>query len=244
MTRIGISQSESTIVRDSQAYWQGESGTRWRKSSHWRGDDGLSEEQWDQLGREHLRLFDRLVRVLGTETPMPRVVEWGCGGGSNAVHFAPRAEQFIGVDVAAASLAECEKQVERVCTTPFQGVLAKAPEPEAAARQVSQPCDLFLCLHVLECLPTPEYGLRVMRIARDMLRPGGLAFVQVKYSTTSWRTKPRRRSYRHSFGQMTTYRIEEFWTSMQECGLRPEAVSLVPSTRVGDRYAYFLLSKT
>lgn len=34
--------------------------------------------------------------------------------GANAIHFAPRATEFIGVDISAESLDECERQIRRV----------------------------------------------------------------------------------------------------------------------------------
>jgi len=127
-------------------------------------------------------------------------------------------------------------------STPFVEVLADMAEPEKAAVAIPQPCDLFLCLYVLELVPTQQYGLRIMRIGYDLLRPGGQAFVQIKYATESWRTRPRRRSYRSAVAD-NTYRIEEFWTAMAGIGFRPVAVALVPKNDLDERYAYFLLSK-
>jgi len=99
-----------------------------------------------------------------------------------------------------------------------------------------------LCLYVLELIPTQAYGLRLMRIAYDLLAPGAQAFVQIKYATGSWRTRPRQRNYRSSVAGVT-YRIDEFWTAMAGIGFRPEAVALVPKNELDERYAYFLLSK-
>jgi hypothetical protein len=127
-------------------------------------------------------------------------------------------------------------------STPFVKVLADIARPEEAARDISRPCDLFLCLYVLELVPTQAYGLRLMRIAYNLLGSGGQAFVQIKYATGAWRTRPRRRSYRSDVAG-NTYRIEDFWTAMASIGFRPEAVALVPKNDLDERYAYFLLSK-
>ena len=90
----------------------------------------------------------------------------------------------------------------------------------------------------------PEYGLRLLRIARDLLADDGLALVQIKYSTDSWRTRSRRRRNRSfTVASITTYRIDEFWTAATTCGLRPELVTLVPKNNLDERYAYFLLTK-
>jgi hypothetical protein len=83
----------------------------------------------------------------------------------------------------------------------------------------------------------------LLRIARQALTNDGIAFIQIKYDTGSWRTRTRRRSYRSGLADMTTYRIDSFWSLAQECGLQPEAIYLVPKNELDERYAYFLLSK-
>lgn len=49
------------------------------------------------------------------------------------MHFAPRAKEFIGVDISADSLRECARQVDAVCDTPFRPVVVSVAEPETAA---------------------------------------------------------------------------------------------------------------
>ena len=66
---------------------------------------------WDVVGRGHLELFDRLARVVERKEQLGTVVEWGCGGGANAVSFAPRCSSFVGVDISQDSLDECARQV-------------------------------------------------------------------------------------------------------------------------------------
>jgi cyclopropane fatty-acyl-phospholipid synthase-like methyltransferase len=183
------------------------------------------------------------MRMMGFERPWNRVLEWGCGGGANAVHLAPRAKEFIGVDVSADSLRECQRQVNSVCVTPFRPVLVTVAEPEQVLRHVDGPCDLFLCVYVFELIPTPEYGGRLLRIARELLASDGLALVQIKYDAGRWWTKSRRRAYRSGAAKMTTYPIDVFWELAVTCGLQPESVQLVPKNELDRRYAYFLLSK-
>ena len=247
LTRVGLGQPESRLARDSQSFWNGPlHDDSWRNNSHWQDGSAFADDNaWRAVGQGHLDLYEHFARAVQYDRPLGRVVEWGSGGGANAVHFAPRSQEYVAVDVAADSLVECERQVRAVCDTPFTAVLADVADPEAAARRVPQPCDLFLCCYVLEMVPTPEYGLRLLRIAHDLLADDGLALIQIKYRTASWRTRPRRRRYRSTTAaSMTTYRIEEFWTAATSCGLRPELVTLVPKNDLDERYAYFLLSKT
>lgn len=95
----------------------------------------------------------------------------------------------------------------------------------------------------LRAPPEPEYGERILRIAQELLTPGGLALVQIKYDTGAWRTRPRRLHYGFSPGNMTTYPIHAFWQLAVHCGLEPRYVELVPKDEVDERYAYFVMVK-
>jgi 2-polyprenyl-3-methyl-5-hydroxy-6-metoxy-1,4-benzoquinol methylase len=243
LAQVGLVHSPGRLTRDASQYWSGECDDRLRNDSHWRNGSKFKDtELWMAMGQEHLRLFQGLRQTASEPAPLKRIIDWGCGGGANALSFAPLAEEFIGVDVNAESIEECTRQVALACSTRFAKVLVDIAHPEEAARDIPRPCDLFLCLYVLELVPTQAYGLRLMRIAYNLLGPGGQAFVQIKYATGSWRTRPRQRSYRSAVAG-NTYHIEEFWTAMASIGFRPEAVALVPKNDLDERYAYFLLSK-
>jgi SAM-dependent methyltransferase len=244
LATAGLRHAESRIFGDSQVYWHTSGDDRWKANSHWRDAPVFAgSDLWSRIGREHLDMVERGARLVGSPRPWDRVIEWGCGGGANAVHFASRAKEFIGVDISADSLRECARQVDAVCDTPFRPVVVSVAEPEKAVTEVGGQCDLFLCCYVFELIPTPEYGERLLRIARDLLAPGGLALIQIKYDEGRWSTKPRRRAYRTGLAEMTTYPIATFWELAAACGLRPEAIQLVPKNELDERYAYYLLSK-
>lgn len=245
LASAGATQSEARISTDSQAYWGSPGSQTWRSNSHWRDakpfvDNGL----WRRMGEQHLALFDRGARAVGFSRPWDRVVDWGCGGGANAVHFAPRAGELVGVDISEDTVRECGAQVAAVCDTPHRPITVDVATPETALDEIGPgTCDVFLCCYVLELAPSPEYGARLLRIARDLLAPGGAALMQIKYSDGRWRARPRRRAYRSGLAEMTTYPIHEFWQLAQGCGLTPETVELVPKNELDERYAYFFLSK-
>jgi SAM-dependent methyltransferase len=241
----GLTEPEEKLITDSQSFWNDQASRNYGQDSHWRGGGIFSDEsKWLELGKEHVRYFESCTRLVSVRQPMTRVVEWGCGGGMNAIHFAPLAAQFCGIDISHASLEECAKQMKLAGLDNFLPMLIDAAHPEAALALVPGPSDLFLCTFVFEVLPSPEYGYRLLRIAKDLLAPGGLAIVQVKY-TDGWQTHSRRWNYAKNLAWHATYRIEEFWQKTEECGFIPKMVSLVPKqTLINDRnYAYFLLQK-
>ncbi|MFE0021150.1 class I SAM-dependent methyltransferase [Amycolatopsis sp. NPDC059021] len=244
LAEIGARQRESRIAADAQRYWREPAGAKWRANAHWRDSPTFAgTDLWSRIGARHREMFEAGARMAGFTRPWDRVLEWGCGGGANAVHFAPEAGEFVGVDIAEATLTECEKQVADVCGTPFRRIAIDVAAPEKALARVGGPCDVFLCFYVFELIPSPEYGERLLRIARELLAPGGLALIQIKYGTRRWRTKPRRRSYATGLAEMTTYPIDAFWQLAEASGLVPKAVQLVPKDELDERYAYFLLTR-
>jgi SAM-dependent methyltransferase len=239
--RVGRRGDEAVLSRDAADYWGHPDGVPWQLNSHWREPFA---DQWETIGKESLAIAQQLARTLDSGLPSGRTIEWGAGGGANAIHFAPLCQEFVAVDVVEESLGECARQVRLVCDTPVSEVLISVEDPEAAIASVGeQSCDLFLCFYVMELVPSPEYGLRILSIARRLLRDGGVAVFQVKYSNANLLSRSRRRSYRRGLANMTTYAIDEFWTAAADIGLEPSAVRLVPENFLDKRYAYFLLTR-
>lgn len=242
LATAGAAHSQARIAAHAQAYWRSPDSAGWRARSHWRG--GLADDLWSRTGAQHLDMFRRGARAVGFDRPWDRVVDWGCGGGANAVPFAPHARELVGVDISHETVTECGRQVAAVCATPYRPLVVDVTDPEAAVDRLGAgTCDVFLCLYVLELVPTPEYGARLLRIARDLLASGGAALVQTRYSDGRWSTRPRRRGYRHGVADMTTYPIHVFWELAVRCGLRPELIELVPSNELDERYAYYFLTR-
>lgn len=239
---IGWRASQEKLAREAQSWWSRPPQKKQAAFSHWR--DAFDDATWLAIGKHSFDLYQHFARSMDFPRPAKRIIEWGCGGGANAVHFAREAEVFIGVDVAQASLDECGKQLAREGMNHFHPVLIDISAPEEALKKIDQPCDLFICVYVFELFPTPEYGRRILKIAHQLLKPGGMALIQMKYSV-SFATRSRGWGYRFGVANMTSYRIDEFWQITQECGFTPHAVYLMPKQElVGDeRYAYFSLHK-
>lgn len=249
LARAGIRQSQAKLIEAAQEYWVESANTTWERNSHVKG--ALDPAIWERIGSESRSTYRRLSAGLGDPLDENRngprtVVDWGCGGGANAVYFAGYSDIFVGVDPSQTLVEECGTQVRRVwgdALHEYRGQvidLAKPWDVDITAGSV----DLFLCLYVLELVPTPEYGVALMNLARKWLRPGGAAFVQFKYGTGSWRTRPRFRRYKaNTLASMTTYMIHRFWEQMDEIGFEPDVMRLEPTNVVDERYSYILLRK-
>jgi SAM-dependent methyltransferase len=238
-------ETEGKLRKDAQQYWNAPNTELLNQYSHWRGAGIFTDDDlWLALGRKNLELYQQACRMMGVTTPPRRIVEWGCGGGANAVHFAPLAETYVGIDIARPSLEECASQLDAAGLRNFEPVLVDAGAPETAVTQIKQKCDLFLSTYVFEVFPTPEYGLQVLKIARKLLNEGGMAIIQVRFIRDSWNSRPKRFAYKRNFTSTATYRIEAFWDEAEKCGFSPQAVRLVPREKLNNQtnYAYFILT--
>jgi hypothetical protein len=242
---LGIRESEEKIERDAQKFWESDS-RHLPQLAHWRGAGVFTDDtRWLAWGAGHLDLYRDFARMLDAPLSVHRIVEWGAGGGANAIHFAPFAREYVGVEITRANLDECNRMLAEAGINNFVPVLIRTDAPEEALSLVHGPCEVFLCLGVFQALPTPEYGYRLLDIARKLLAPGGLAIIQIKYIKQSWSTKPKRFGYKRNYPILTSYALDEFWISAERKGFEPKCLTLVPRHPVngdGD-YAYFLLRK-
>jgi SAM-dependent methyltransferase len=245
LATFGGTQSEARISTDAQDYWDSSDTERWRSNSHWRDARIFANgDLWHHLGAQHLEMFERGARAVNFTRSWGRVIEWGCGGGANAVHFAGRADEFVGVDVSGDSVRECGHQVAAVCDTRYVPMTIEVSRPERVIDELGAgTCDIFLSFYVFELIPTQHYGERLLRIAHQLLAHGGLALVQIKYDDGRWSTRSHRRAYRSGLAAMTTYTISDFWQLAERCGFESVSVELVPENELDERYAYFLFSK-
>lgn len=246
---LRLHESDDKLARQSQSFWtrpMDKGNSLW-----WHARDSTifneAEQNWQAMGRRHTGLFAEFARAAGIERPVRSIVDWGSGGGANAVAFSDDCQEIHCVDVSEAALAECGRQLSAhnpSCN--FRPVLITVPNPEAALELIPNgSIDLFVSFYVFELLPSPEHGARVLRIAHQLLRPGGVCFIQIKYQTDSWMTRTRRWAYTRSAANMTSYRVEAFWELAEQCGFLPKTITLVPNPpEVPDkRYAYFMLQK-
>ena len=238
---VGTRERLERRLSDARSYWCVDENPSWAENSDWRG--GLTEDDWLQVGKDHLTIFETFAKALGVRLRPGVLIEWGCGGGANAVAFAPDAGRFIAADVSGESVAECVRQVRAVCDTPTDAFHIDIEHPDRGIEGLEGTCDVFLCLYVIELTAGPEEALRILEVAERLLVSGGMAMVQVKYRTADWRTRGYRRNYQRNLADMTTFGIDEFWLRAAGCGLTPRLITLVPENHLAMRYAYYALTK-
>lgn len=245
--KMHLFDSESKLAAENQDFWNGDySNPGIAQGAHWKNNGVFENNQiWHDIGKEHLDLILNYSSVLNIQFPVKQIIEWGCGGGANAVHFAPLTEIFTGIEITPESLIECNKQVLEGGFNNFRPILIDASAPESVLNEQISEADLFICTYVYEMLPSPAYGLSVLNLANKMLKNEGIAFIQIRYSDGKKGIKSKRWGYKFHASYMTTYTLEEFWEYSKEFGFEPLGVYLKPIQPLVHEqcYAYFFLRK-
>lgn len=246
---LGRGQSEEELARVAQDYWNegDKAGIDLKDYSHWEGAGPWQDrDRWRAIGRAHFEMFEKLCRYACVHRPLGKAIEWGCGGGANAIHFVDDVREFCGVEISQANLDECGRVLARANFHGFRPVLVPSEKPEQVRTLLDTSYDFFLCTYVYELLPGKQYCERITRLAYELLAPAGLALIQIRYDEGSERSRQQRVDYYRHSSRFTSFRIEEFWELAGRIGFRPLYVSLIPKESYeysGDLYAYFALMK-
>ncbi len=234
-----IPQSQGSVTSDAGKFWAGaETNKNTQALSHWQGEGMWDEETWGRVGRSHFRMYEQLKLLIGRQEPVESMAEWGPGGGVNAAVFSREIKNFYGVDISQANLEECGRQLEKRKYAGWHPVPIDVSRPEQVLQKVPR-LDFFLCTAVFQHFPSKDYGLRVAKVALDLLANDGFAIIQTRYDDGSERLKSKSRDYMKNALTFTSYRVDEFWNTMTAIGFEPLAVVLDPAVA----YAFYFLRK-
>lgn len=236
--------AEDELVRENQEFWNDTEHSRFRSRAHWRGSRVFQDDElWLRLGESHRTLLNRALAQAEIDH-IHTVIEWGCGGGMNAVQLAKDVETYHGVDICRSTLEECHRQVAGQGLDNFHPILIDAAEPESVCHSVPELVDVFLCTYVFELMPTRSYGLRIVKLASRLLRPGGVALLHIRYSNNLLQ-QSRPWDYASNLAHNTTFSLKEFREAVHEVGFDVLFEHVVPEQKDLDerRYAFFALCR-
>lgn len=240
----GHQEDPATLGQQAHRFWNDFSRQELAHEAHWRGHGPFADDAlWLKLGQDHKALLHRVLGAAGQAAQHNQVVEWGCGGGMNAVHFARGAHNYWGVDIARTSLDECARQMQGEGLPGFKPVLVDVNHPRAALELITTPCDLFVCTYVMELMPTEAHALQVLELAYELLAPGGHALVQIRSTDGALTARSRPWDYAKNVAHNVRFQVADFSAACQALGFKVlgiEQRSTVPELQEGD-YAYFVL---
>jgi len=216
------------LTEEAGRYWRQSEVRPWvQDMSHWRGRGRWADDSaWKNVGAKHLELYRRLCVLSSRETPVRSMLEWGPGGGANAVAFAAEVARFYGVDISPANLRECRQQLDAINYEDFRPIEIDANAPEQCLNSIDDPVDFVLCTAVFQHFPGKSYGERVMRVFHRALADDGIALVQTRYDDGSEALRSKNTDYAKNVVAFTSYRVEEFWQIAEQAGFEPLSVVL------------------
>lgn len=240
-TKSQIPQFSFTIRSDASNLWSSsKKDEAVMHMSHWRGKGRYTdEEKWRSIGIKHFRMIEEFIHFLKVDKQIRSIVEWGSGGGANAVKFVEMVDTFYGVDISDSNLKECDRQLEKIGFTNFRKIHIDIDFPEKSLEFLEKPVDLFLSTAVYQHFPSQEYGRQITKIAWKMLSDEGLALIQIRYDDGSRIYKTKKGDYKKNWRVFTSFQVHTFWQICQEIGFKPIFVRLEPDVN----YAFFFLKK-
>jgi len=240
---VPLDRDEQQLRQDAADYWSAsQDSDKVRDMSHWRNVGRFEDAKWHRIGENNRANWKALAARTGRPATIGRMVEWGPGGGSNAVAFAELAGEFYGVDISQANLEECQRQLATADYRGFHPILIPAQQPQRCLEHIDQgSVDFFLSTAVFQHFPSKQYGETIVGIVKRLLAVDGLAIIQTRFDDGSEKYAAKRRNYKKHASFFTSYRVEEFWKICESHSLRPLQVSL--NTQIN--YAvYFIANRS
>lgn len=236
-----IPKSDKDIERDAENFWNNtNNNVQFEDLSHHKGHGRWANlDEWNKIGVDHLDIFNRFCQYIQYTKPIKYILEWGTGGGANAIHFSKGIEKYYGVDISEISLNECSKQMKFLNIKTFIPVKIEIDKPEKCVLDLDQKMDLFLCTAVYQHFPNKDYGIRITKLASESLSNSGAALIQIRYDNHKVKFKPKFRNYKRNLLSFTSYGIDEFCSILENSGLKPICITLNPKIN----YAYYFAIK-
>lgn len=225
-----LRSTESPGGHDVVAVWDEHPDEDYRRDmSHWRSHGRWAEETWAAIGAGTMEFIERAVTLTGRDLPTGALLEWGPGGGANLSAGAGHFRRLYGVDISSKNLDECARVLAEHDPAPdFRAVLI-GDDPTAATTAINEPIEVFVSTAVFQHFPSREYGFEVLRVVADLLAPGGLGYVQIRYDNGKAKYQQKHEDYFTRHTNFTSYPLDMFWDMIERAGLRPLDISGVNS---------------
>jgi hypothetical protein len=231
---VGTGGSAPTVHDEITTVWESHDDEQYRQDqSHWRGVGRWDEEKWSALGQTLVHRMEELHHAAHRDwdsAEPPVLLEWGPGGGANLYALADRVGAMYGIDISAKNLEETARVLGEKPHTAFTPILLDG-DPSTAVPAIDRPIDLFLSTAVFQHFPSQEYGVEVLRVVRQVMAPGGLGYIQIRYDDGKERYRPKTiGEYRERHITATSYSLSGFWDLLTDAGFNPLKIANLNTT--------------
>lgn len=166
----------------------------------------------------------------------------GPGGGSNAYAFRKLVQHYYGVDISRENLDETGRVTSEDGTQSFVPVLLNDDTIDDVVKAVRQPIDVFLSTAVFQHFPSKGYGVEVLKCVHQVMKPGGIGLVQIRFDNGNPKYKPIEtlEDYQEEHITATSYALDEFFGILQDVGFDE---IMITSLNRNINYVTYLFSK-
>lgn len=177
-------KTTSQSLSEAHDFWNGDTKKR-NDQAHYLGCGRWDEGKWSRHGRYYFRLYKEFLKEFSHIDPGPskRMLDWGCGGGANAVSFSKSFEHVTGVDISMESIRicgdACYEKVKRDFFRPFLIPVDFIPK-DIELLSSEDLYDFVLCTQVIQHMPSADYVGAVMSVWSSLCRKGANAVVQFR----------------------------------------------------------------
>ncbi len=217
----------ATATSAAKKIWASNENEDYRKdNSHFRGvGRWADDERWKRIGKNSLTALNRHIRMV-TNDPFywaqeRNMLEWGPGGGSNAYAFRKLVQHYYGVDISQDNLDETQRVTSDDGNQSFVPVLLSSSIDDVV-KSVRDPVDIFLSTAVFQHFPSKDYGIEVLKCVHQVMRPGGIGLVQIRFDNGNPKYMPIEAldDYQEKHITATSYALDEFYGILQTTGFQ------------------------
>jgi len=223
---MGKSVKKKGLEEEAREYWRlSEYDERVQDQSHWLGSARWDRERWLAYGDFHGGLVLRFLREYAPSDyavglAYKAALDWGCGGGANLRALCGIFGRATGVDVSAATVAQCEKQLRLLGCENVATLCFPADLPGTVLERLGPATfDFVFSAAVFQHFPSRGYTLRVLEVMEMLMKPGACGLIQVRYDDGSDKLRQKEDDYAKNVIYMTSFKTGEFADQLKKAGL-------------------------
>ncbi len=241
-------KSDSSLGQEAGQYWNlSRYDERVQDQSHWCGSARWDRRRWLAYGDFHGALVRRFLREFASDDYSGNLgkkaaLDWGCGGGANLRVLCGIFGRVTGVDVAGATVAQCEKQLRLLGFENFATLCLPADQPETVFERLGPASFDFVSVAVFQHFPSKSYTLRILGVMERLMKPCAFGLIQMRYDDDSEKLRQKKDDYARNVIYMTSFTSDECTGQLNASGF-----TLFSSDRdldrPEDRHEYFFFRK-
>jgi ubiquinone/menaquinone biosynthesis C-methylase UbiE len=168
----------SEIERDAYSFWNEQSQSIRHLSHIYLADKSQDNHDLDSFSSLNAQVFDNFAQSLSKDCTKLVALEWGCGGGANAVELCKKFKKIFLVDISEQSIAACKERLESAGVSNFEFIHLSTLRDFEKLKNIR--VDAIFSTAVFQHFPSKEYAREVLLEMSKILSSKGFIMIQVR----------------------------------------------------------------